>query len=59
MTEELKMLFDVVHDFMDSAQRESMESKACCKALDYLARTLTEAEWDALKAQLTDQREVV
>ena len=57
MTEELKMLFDVVHDFMNSAQRESMKSKACCKALDYLARTLTEAEWDALKAELTDQRD--
>ena len=59
MTEELKMLFDVVHDFMNSAQRESIKSKACCKALEYLARNLTEAEWDALKAQLTDQREVV
>lgn len=59
MTEEFKMLFDVVHDFMNSAQRESMKSKACCKALEYLARNLTEAEWDALRAQLIDQKEVV
>jgi len=49
MTEEQKMLFGVVHDFIHSAQREAANSKACCRALTYLCRNLTEDEFQSLK----------
>lgn len=52
---EQKLLFDLVHEFVDSAQPESMRSKACCKALAYLVKTLTDAEFESLKAKLSDQ----
>ena len=49
MTEEQKMLFSVVYDFIHSAQREAANSKACCRALTYLSRNLTDDEFQSLK----------
>lgn len=49
MTEEQKMLFSVVYDFIHSAQREAANSKACCRALTYLSRNLTDDEFESLK----------
>jgi hypothetical protein len=55
ITLEQKLLFGVVQAFIDSDQRGAMRNEECCKALAYLGDTLTEAQFDSLKAILTDQ----
>jgi hypothetical protein len=52
---EQKLLFDVVHAFLDSNKPEALRNGACCKALAYLSDTLTDAQFESLKAILPDQ----
>lgn len=47
---EQKLLFGVVHAFIDSNKAEALRNGACCKALAHLSETLTEAQFEALKA---------
>jgi len=52
---EQKLLFDVVHAFVKLNQREAMRDVACSRALAYLSNTLTDEQFDSLKAELPDQ----
>lgn len=47
---EQKLLFSVTHAFISSNQIEAMHNAACCKALAHLVDTLTDAQFEALKA---------
>ena len=47
---EQKLLFGVVHAFIDSNKTEALRNVAFCKALAHLTETLTGAQFDWLKA---------
>jgi hypothetical protein len=52
---EQKLLFDVVHAFLSTNKPEALRNGAFGRALAYLSDTLTDAQFESLKATLPDQ----